>query len=176
MNVLEAIQTRRSIRAFQQRPLEPGKLRTVLEALHRAPSAGNLQAYQVHVVRDEAGKRALAAAALGQEFLAMAPVVLVFAAVPARSAKYGLRGAELYCLQDATIAVAYAQLAATELGLATCWIGAFDEAAVGRAIDLPAGERPVAILPLGYGAENPGEKPRRPIEAIVSDQDAGSAG
>jgi len=171
MNVLEAIQTRRSIRTFQQRAVEPGKLRTVLEALRQAPSAGNLQAYQVHVIRDEAGKRALAAAALGQEFMASAPVVLVFAAVPARSAKYGRRGAELYCLQDATIAASYAQLAALELGLATCWIGAFDEATVARALNLPLGERPVTILPLGYGAEDPGPKARRDLEDLVTDSE-----
>jgi nitroreductase len=170
MNVLAAIQMRRSIRAFQQRAIEPGKLRTILGALCQAPSAGNLQAFRVHLVRDEAARRALAGAALGQEFLASAPVVLVFAALPARSAKYGRRGAELYCIQDATIAVAYAQLAATELDLATCWIGAFDEAAVSRALELPAGERPVAILPLGYGAESPRPTARRPLEEIVVGQ------
>jgi nitroreductase len=171
MNVLEAIQTRRSIRAFQQRAIEPGKLRTVLEAVRQAPSAGNLQAFHVHVVRDEANKRALAAAALGQEFLASAPVVLVFAAQPSRSAKYGRRGAELYCIQDATIAVTYAQLAAAELGLATCWIGAFDEAVVARGLRLPATERPVTILPLGYAAESPNPKSRRALEDLVTGLD-----
>jgi nitroreductase len=168
MNVFDAIQKRRSVRAYQQRALERGKLQTVVEAIRQAPSAGNLQAYQVHVIRDDATKRALAAAALGQEFLASAPVVLVFCAVPARSAKYGRRGAELYCVQDATVAVAYAQLAATAEGLATCWVGAFDEGAVSRALNLPAGERPVAILPIGYGAENPSPKPRRELGEWVT--------
>ena len=168
MNLFDAIQTRRSIRAYQQRALEPGKLQTVLEAIRQAPSAGNLQAYQVHVIRDEAKKRALAGAALGQEFLASAPAVLVFCAVPARSAKYGRRGAELYCVQDATVAVAYAQLAATALGLATCWVGAFEEGAVCRALNLPAGERPLAILPIGYGAENPSPTSRRALGEWVT--------
>lgn len=168
MNVFEAIQSRRSVRAYEQRAIERGKLRTVLETACQAPSAGNLQAYQVHVVRNEDEKRALAAAALGQEFLVSAPVVLVFCAAPTRSAKYGERGADLYCIQDATVAVAYAQLAATALGLATCWVGAFDEGAVRRALSLAAGERPVILLPLGYAAESPHPRPRRDLEECVT--------
>lgn len=171
MNLLEVIQSRRSVRMFERRPLEPGKLQTVIEALRLAPSAGNLQAYCVHAVRDDARKRALAAAALGQEFLATASVVLVFCAIPARSAKYGRRGAELYCLQDAAVAAAYAQLAATDLGLGSCWVGAFDEDSVRRALDLPAGERPVTLLPLGYPAEKPAPTSRRALRDLVEGVD-----
>lgn len=167
MDLSEAIRTRRSVRAFEKRAVEPEALNTVLEALRQAPSAGNLQAYQVRIIREESLKRALATAALGQSFVASAPVVLVFGAVAARVAKYGHRGAELYCLQDATVAVAYAQLAATALGLATCWVGAFDEAAVVRALSLPDGERPVVLLPLGYPAERPAPTPRRSLQDLV---------
>lgn len=100
-----------------------------------APSAGNLQAYQVIVVRDEAQKRDLARACVDQAFVATAPVVLVWLADPVRSArKYGTRGTQLYCLQDATIAASYAQLALTALGLCSCWVGAFDEDAVARVV------------------------------------------
>jgi nitroreductase len=170
MNVLEAIDARQSIRAYQPRPVEPGKLDAVLGAANRAASASNLQAYQIYVVRDDARKQALVAAAAGQKFLATAPVVLVFAAEPARSAaKYGARGEQVYCVQDACAAVCNAMLAAVELGLGTCWVDAVDAALAGRAIDLPAGQRAVVILPLGYPAETPPRTTRRALSDLVVD-------
>lgn len=173
MNTFEAIQARQSVRAYQPREVEPEKWERLLAAINQAPSAGNLQAYQVYIVRNSATKQRLAAAALRQEFLAQAPVVLVFCACPQRSAKYGQRGAELYCVQDATIAVAYAQLAATALGLATCWVGAFDEATAAQALELPAGERPIAMLPVGYAAETPARAPRRPLTDVIKESARG---
>jgi nitroreductase len=167
MNLFDAIQARQSVRAFLSKDIEPDKLEAVLRAANQAPSAGNLQAFEIHLIRDAATKHALAAAALDQRFLAQAPVVLVFCANPSRGAKYGERGALLYCVQDATVAVAYAQLAATALGLATCWIGAFDEPQVARVAGLPAGQRPVAMLPVGYAAETPRRTPRRRLEDLV---------
>ncbi|HNQ88817.1 MAG TPA: nitroreductase family protein [Verrucomicrobiota bacterium] len=171
MNTLDAIQARRSVRAFQPRPVEAEKLDALLNAINQAPSAGNLQAYQVYLVRRETTRQRLAAAALGQKFLAQAPMVLVVCACPSRSAKYGQRGAELYCLQDATVAVAYGQLAATALGLASCWVGAFDESQVKEVLGLPAAERPVAMLPIGYPAETPPRTPRRWLTDLVKEKE-----
>jgi len=169
MNVLEAINARQSIRAYQARSIEPEKLETILSAANRAASAANLQAYQIYVVRDDARKQALAAAAAGQKFLATAPVVLVFAADPARSAaKYGPRGEQVYCLQDACAAVCNAMLAAVELGLGSCWVDAVDEASAGRAAGLASGQRAVVILPLGYPAESPPRTSRRVLTDLVT--------
>ncbi|MBI5384718.1 MAG: nitroreductase family protein [Verrucomicrobia bacterium] len=167
MNFFETIEARQSIRAFQNKTVEPEKLDALLNAINRAPSAGNCQAYQVYVVRDPEMKKKFAEAALRQEFVAQAPVVLIFCLDPARAARYGKRGEQLYCQQDAAIAVAYAQLAATALGLATCWVGAFNEESVSRAAGLPAEHRPVAILPIGYAAEQPPRSSRRTIEDLV---------
>jgi len=170
MNVLEAIDARQSIRAYQSKPIEPGKLEAVLAAANRAASAANLQAYQIYVVCDDARKQALVAAAAGQKFLAAAPVVLVFAVDPARSAsKYGLRGEQVYCVQDACAAVCNAMLAAVELGLGTCWVDAVDAARAGGAIGLPAGQRAVVILPVGYPAEAPPRTTRRALSDLVVD-------
>ncbi len=166
-DVFGAIRQRQSIRTFQGREIEPAKLQAVLSAMNQAPSAGNLQAYQVWLVRDRAVREALVRAALEQEFIAQAPVVLVVCAVPARAAKYGERGETLYAVQDATIAVAYAQLAATALGLGTCWVGAFNEEQVAQAVHLPPGQRAVALLPIGYPAENTRRTSRRPLEELV---------
>jgi nitroreductase len=120
------------------------------------------------MIEDAATKRALAAAAHGQDFLAEAPIVLAFCANPGRNEdRYRKRGAALYCIQDATIAAAYAQLAASALGLASCWVGAFDETAVARVLRAPPPIRPVALIALGYAAEAP-ERPRRwPLDEII---------
>ncbi|HWE21261.1 MAG TPA: nitroreductase family protein, partial [Hyphomicrobiaceae bacterium] len=85
-------------------------------------------------------------------------------------AKYGSRGAELFCLQDATIAAAYAQLAATEANLGSCWVGAFDDNGVSESLGAPAHLRPMALMPLGYSAEMPERPPRRALSQLVQSE------
>ena len=172
MEFFEVVNTRQSIRAFTAQPLEPEKLHQLWDAINRAPSAGNLQAYEVYAVTNPVVLKELVAASRlrtrGQDYIAQAPITLVFCAHAARSAqRYAERGQTLYCVQDATIACAYAQLAATALGLATVWIGAFDEAAARRAIDVGGELRPVAILPIGYAAETPGRSTRRSLDDLI---------
>jgi nitroreductase len=167
MGFFDLIEARHSVRAYLDRPVDPQMLRRILAAADLAPSAGDLQAYRIVIVERQETKNALAAAALGQDFIASAPVVLVFVADSGRSrAKYGERGASLFCIQDATIAAAYAQLAATELGLACCWVGAFREQPVAQALAAPAGLRPVAMVPIGHAAEAPERPPRRSLESL----------
>jgi nitroreductase len=95
-------------------------------------------------------------------------VALVFCAHPALSqVRYAERGETLYALQDATIACTFAMLAATAVGLSSVWVGSFDEAAVSQTIELPDSQRPVAILPIGYAAEEPRLRDRRPLNEII---------
>jgi nitroreductase len=166
LEFFELIGRRRSVRAYSSKPVEEGKLKRIFQAANMAPSAGNLQAYQVHVFRKQDKKEALAKAAFDQTFLVEAPVCLVFCADPSRSAtKYGKRGAELYSVQDATIAGTFAMLAAVDLGLATVWVGAFDEEKVRKLVG-DKSVRPVAMFAVGYPAEEPEATPRRAIEEI----------
>jgi len=168
MDFFDAVRNRHSVRQYQTREVEEDKLNTLLEAANAAPSAGNLQAYEIVVVRDTSIKEALARAAYGQDFVAEAPVALVFCADHLLSAsKYGKRGAEMYSIQDPTIAAAYCQLAATALGLATVWIGAFDTRAVAAAVRAPDHVTPVAIVPVGYAAEEPARTPRRRLDDLL---------
>lgn len=119
-------------------------------------------------MKDQTKKQLLAQAAYGQNFIAEAPVVLVFCSHPSRSSsRYGDRGEKLYSLQDATIATTFAMLAATDLGLATCWIGAFNDKEVLKILGNPKGLVPVAILPIGYAAEKPYATSRRKLEDLV---------
>ncbi|MBI2955323.1 MAG: nitroreductase family protein [Chloroflexi bacterium] len=168
MDFFDAVARRYSIRAFEDKEFERDKIDQILETINRAPSAGDLQTYQVYLVRSRNLREALARAALGQLFIAAAPMLLVFCAVPTRSSiKIGQRGEALYALQDATIASAYAQLAAAALGLGSAWVGAFDEDAVKEALGISADEVPVAIILIGYPAESPSLAPRRDLADLV---------
>lgn len=168
MDYFKVINERHSIRAYKNKPVESDKLEQILQSVKRTPSAGNLRAYEVYLIRDEKRKGALAVAADHQEFLAEAPVVLIFCAHADRSGRrYGERGKDLYSVQDATIACTYAMLAATALGLSTVWVGAFDEEVVRQVIDAPPILRPVAMLPIGYANETPRLKRRRSLNDLV---------
>ncbi|MEM5829537.1 MAG: nitroreductase family protein [Candidatus Aenigmatarchaeota archaeon] len=168
MEFFNVLKKRRSVRAFTSRPIEESKIRQILEASNSAPSAGNLQSYEIFLVVDEKKKRELALASFAQSFVAEAPLVLVFCANPVRAEKrYGKRGRNLYCIQDATIAATYAQLAAVDLGLASCWVGAFDEKEILRILGNPADLIPVAVIPIGYPAEEPKPTSRRKLEELV---------
>jgi nitroreductase len=168
MNFLDLVRARRSVRAYRRIPVEAEQLDKVLQAANQAPSAGNLQAYRIYLARGDSIRARLAQAAGDQDFLTQAPVVLVFCADPNRSApRYGRRGAELYSLQDATIACSFAMLAAASFGLGTVWIGAFDPSAVRSAIQAPKEVLPVAILPLGRPGESPPPSPRRSLHDLV---------
>lgn len=152
-----------SCRRFRREPVSEEALAYLLEAARWAPSAGNLQPWRFLVVRQAALRAALAAAAAGQRFVAEAPLLVVVCAVPAESARgYGERGASLYCLQDTAAAVENLLLAATELGLGSCWVGAFDERRVASVLGLEEGVRPVALVAVGSPAEEAPRRSRRP--------------
>jgi len=169
MDFWEVIEARHSVRRFDRRDVPEEMVERLLQAAIRAPSAGNRQPWRFFVVWRQETKAALAEAAWGQHFVAQAPVVIVVCAEPDRSAsRYGRRGSELYCLQDTAAATEHILLAATALGLGACWVGAFDERAAARALNLPASLRPVAIIPVGYPAWEPSRRtPRRPLQEVV---------
>ncbi len=168
-NVYTVICQRRSIRSFKTDSLPRADLEQLKEALRWAPSAGNRQPWHFYVVLNQNLKNSLAKAAGGQEFLSRAPVVFVICAIPEISAKrYSARGRDLYVYQDTAAAVQNLLLASTALGYGSCWVGAFDEAQVSRIMDLPAGMRPVALVPLGIPGEQPSPPKRKPIEELFT--------
>ena len=168
MKVFEAIKKRRSVRKFDpNRKVTSEQIEHLLEAVRWAPSAGNLQSYFFVVVSESKVKKQLTEAANGQDFIAQAPVVFVSCADGKRSKlRYGERGEALYAVQDATIATYSLCLAATEMELASCWVGAFDEEWIREILNLPENFRPIAILPVGYPKESPTPPPRRRTSGI----------
>jgi len=168
MDVLEAIKGRRSIRAFKSQNVPPEIVEKLIDAARWAPSAGNIQPWEFIIVRKPEIKRRLVEAALGQTFIEEAPVVIVVCANETRSSQgYGVRGKTLYCIQDTAAAIQNIHLTAYSLGLGTCWIGAFREEKARETLKIPHGIRPVAIIPVGYPAEAPPPRSKRPISQIV---------
>lgn len=156
MNISDLSQflsSRASVRRYQDRDVPPDVLEQILTLASSAPSAGNVESWDVVVVRDPSVREVLADAALSQEHVANAPVLLVICANYVRSmTRYSERGI-LYALEDATIAGTYLMLGAHAAGLSSCWTGGFDDQMVRDVLLLPAHIRPVTILTLGYGAE-----------------------
>ena len=168
VEVFEAIQGRRSIRAFESREVPEELVERLIEAARWAPSAGNIQPWEFIIVRKQEIKRKLAEAALWQSFIEEAPVVIVVCADEVRSTQgYGMRGKTLYCIQDTAAAIQNIHLAAYSMGLGTCWVSAFREDEARKVLKIPARIRPVAIIPVGYPAETPSPRSRRPLKQIV---------
>jgi len=167
MDVSEAIKKRRSIRSFDtSKKVTDEQIEKILEAGRWAPSAHNLQDWYFVVVKDETKKRQMVDAAMGQSFVGEAGIIIVVCADLRLSDTHSSRhGENFYLVQDTTIAATCMMLQATELGLGTCWIGAFDEEDVKRVLGLEDHFRPVALLPVGYPAKE-GHSSRRPLKEI----------
>ncbi len=168
MDFKEVIKRRHSVRAFKQKEIPEDILENILELVLLAPSAGNLQSYKIIIIRDEKIKQLLAEAAWNQNFIIEAPINIVFCAdINTASSRYGKRGAELYSIQDATIATTYLLLAACDNGLATVWVGAFDEEEARKILQLPSSLRPISIVPIGYPNEYPSPTPRKSLKKMI---------
>lgn len=171
MDFWQVVDKRHCVRSYDPEVEVPQEtIETLLATALRAPSGGNRQPWHFYVVRDRALREGLTKAAYGQKFLSEAPVVIVVCTNAEKSAaRYGDRGRDLYCLQDTAAAVEHILLGAVALGLGSCWVGAFDEAAASEVLRLPTEHRPVAMLPIGRPAREPsGQTPREPMEKVVT--------
>jgi nitroreductase len=163
MDLNEAIRKRYSCRSYENRPVEDDKLRAVLEAGRLAPSGRNLQGWKFVVIRD-AATRARLVEACEQEWMASAPVIIaVVSTDPERTMFCEIPAAPVDC----AIPIDHMTLTATAEGLATCWIGHFKQDACKRIIQAPAETKIIELLTLGYPADLPGEKKRKPLDDIL---------
>ena len=168
MDVIEAIKKRRSIRQYLDKEIPEETLRTILECARIAPSAGNRQPWVFVVVKSKEIREQLMEAAGKQVSIVQAPVVIVVCADPeVAGARYEDRGRTLYCFQDTAAAVENIVLAAASFDLGTCWIGAFKETDVRKALNLPFNLRPVAMVPIDYPNQERGPRDLKPYEEVV---------
>lgn len=169
MDFADVLRKRRSVRHFNSKlDVSDADVRALLDAAVSAPTAGNIQPWRFTVVRSLDARERLAKA-LAQRWATAAPVVIVVSVDPRPcAARYGDRGEYLYAIQDTAAAVENILLTAVDRGLASCWIGAFDEDAVRQAVGLISPITPVAILPVGYSAESAGRPARRPLDEVTT--------
>lgn len=164
MDVFTAIRERRSVRAYKDIDIEDAKLKKILEAARLSPSASNRQEWKFIVVKNKETKAKLAHAAFGQSFMAEAPVIIVACATETNSIM-GC-GQPTYTV-DVSIACAYMILQAYELGLGTCWLGAFKENEVKKILKIPDKVRVVTMTPVGYPDQGLSPKSRKSLDQIV---------
>lgn len=164
MEFSELIKKRYSVRAYKAQPVEEGKLQQVMEAARWAPTAANRQPFQLVVIHTK-GREADLKRIYGRDWFVQAPLVICVCALPFQA--WSRMDQKNYSEVDATIAMDHLILAAANLGLGSCWIAAFDPSAAREVLGLPNNVEPVAFTPLGYPADEPKEKKRRPISELV---------
>ncbi len=165
-NFFDLIDTRHSIRAYKDKALPDDTVDKILSAANKAPSAKNLQSYRIFVVQKKEDKKKLMTAAHDQDFIERASVVLIFCADLNSAKDAGIRGIELYSIQDATIACTYSQLAAHALGLSSVWVGSFDENMVHKLFPIDKNFKPVSMLIVGFADEEPERTARKSLNEL----------
>ncbi len=164
METFEAIRTRRSVREYRSEPVPEEKLKKILEAARLAPSAHNSQDWKFVVVKEKQKRKRLAEAALNQNFIGEAPVVIV--AIALNPNEIMSSGVPTYAV-DLAIAVDHMTLVAADEGLGSCWIGAFDQEEVKKILNVPEEYKIVTLLPIGFPADKRQPKSRKRLEEIV---------
>ena len=167
MEFYEVIRKRRSVRKYHPKKISDDVLNRILEAGRIAPSAKNIQPWHFIVVREPDTKMRVAQACRGQLFIAEADVIICGCAL--EKIAWGRMGGYMSSFAvDLAIAMDHIVLAAANEGLGTCWIGAFNENEVKEILRIPEDVRVVALTPVGYPAEEPEDRGRKPLKEIVS--------
>lgn len=165
MELFEAITKRYSVRSYRPDPVEPEKLQKVLEAACLAPTACNFQSFRIVVMKTD-GHREELKSVYPREWFLDAPYVLAVCSIPSEC--YVRKDGKNYSDVDATIVMDHIILAATALGLGTCWIAAFDPQAARSVFRLEDSMTPVVLTPLGYPNDQPPAKRRKPVDELVT--------
>ena len=164
MEFAELIKKRYSVRAYKADAVEEDKLQQVLEAARLAPTAANRQPFRIVVVHT-AGREAELRRIYDRGWFVQAPLLLCACGIPAQT--WSRCDGKNYNDVDVTIAMDHLVLAATDLGLGTCWVAAFNPAAARQVLGLPDGVEPIAFTPLGYPADQPRPKERKALSELV---------
>lgn len=165
MKMEQIIQTRFSVRSYRPDPVEPQKLEAVLNAAVLAPTAVNLQAFQILVISTK-GREEQLQRIYKQGWFVQAPYVI---GVCVRREQCYIRryDAKNFADIDAAIVMDHIILSATAQGLGTCWVGAFDPVAAREVLQLPADLEPIVFTPLGYTDAVANEKKRKAKEELI---------
>lgn len=167
MEFNEVLKERRSIRNFSVKGISLSQVIEICEAARYSPMAGNIYTIKLILVADKETKLKLADAALEQEFIADAPYILVVCSDLTNLLRSYGENAHIFSRQQAGAAIENIFLKVTELGLGTCWIGAFDEKAVKKILKIPDMIQVEALLPIAIPLSKPSEKKKPDLKLIL---------
>jgi nitroreductase len=164
MEIMELLTKRYSVRAYKPDPIEDQKIQQILEAARIAPTAANQQPFQLIVIHTK-GREAELRKIYNRDWFTQAPIVIC--AVGLKNNSWTRYDGANYNLVDVAIAMDHLILAATNLGLGTCWIAAFNPDSAREVLELPDEVLPIIFTPLGYPADQPKEKERKMLSELV---------
>lgn len=164
MDFSTLIKTRYSVRAYKSDPVGDSELQQVLEAARLAPTAANRQSFKLIVIHTQGREQELRRI-YNRDWFVQAPLVICACGIPGGA--WTRADNKNYAVVDVAIVMDHLILAAADLGLGTCWVGAFDAAEACEILGLPEGVEPIAFTPLGYPADKPKPKERKTLEELV---------
>ena len=164
MEFLELAKKRYSVRAYKSKSIAYDKLQKLLEASRLAPTADNRQPFQLIIIQTQ-GREEELLRIYNKPWFVEAPVVICACGIPSES--WVRQDGKNYCDVDVAIVMDHLILAATELGLGTCWVGAFNKEEARKILKLPDDLEPIVFTPLGYPNDQPGDIIRKPIEELI---------
>ncbi|MBS3117340.1 nitroreductase family protein [Candidatus Woesearchaeota archaeon] len=175
MDVHKAVITRRTVRRFLSKPVSHNVVCNILGAACYAPSSGNLQNWRIIVVMDAQKRHDIACVCLEQMWMTTAPVQIVVCNNTVDIERfYGKRGKEVYSIENCAAFIQNVLLLATENGLGSAWVGGFDRHLLQRILKIPDEAVPVAVICIGYAAEEP-QSERVALEKVCFFDEWGNA-
>lgn len=159
MDAIEALRTRRSIRSFETKPVPMDVIETIIDCARLAPSANNIQPWEFIVVTDAAVRKRIADLTDYGKFIAQAPVCI---AVYSKDVKH--------YLEDCSAASENILVAAHALGLGTCWVAGYGKSygePIAEMIGVPKGHKLVALIALGYPAQQGKAYNKRSLKDVL---------
>lgn len=159
MDLFEAIERRRSVRQYSAKPVERAVVEKIVAAGLRAPSACNIQPWEFVVITDSEQRKRITEVAEYGQFIATAPVCI---AVFCKAGNW--------TIEDGSAATENMLLAATALGLGSCWVGGDNERnqkGIPKVLGVPEGYRLISLIAIGYPAADGNSPPRRPLDKVV---------
>ncbi len=164
MDFLDLVKSRYSVRAYKNQQVEEEKLMKILEAARFAPTAVNYQPFKLIIIKTEGRENELKRI-YQAEWFSKAPIVLCVCCEPQNA--WVRRDGKNFADVDATIVMDHIILAATSLGLGTCWIGAFDAEAAYEILKIPKDVEPLVFTPIGYPADEIRDKKRKELSELI---------
>jgi nitroreductase len=164
MGIIELIKDRFSVRGYKPDPIEAEKITTILNAAQLAPTASNRQPFNIIVIQTK-GREEELLSIYQRDWFVQAPLILCICGLP--EAAWVRRDGRQFLFVDIGIVMDHIVLTATELGLGTCIVAAFDMLNARRVLSIPDEIEPILFTPLGYPLDTPRIKQRKTIEELV---------